>query len=613
MSMLLSCQSLSKSFAGGPLFSEVAISVAQGERVGMIGPNGSGKSTLLKILAGIDQPDTGDLMLRKGLRVGYVAQADRFEEGATPMSVVVAAALPLVHDEHEAEAAAGVLLGKAGFPDFGQAVPELSGGWRKRLAITRELARQPDLLLMDEPTNHLDLEGIEWLEELLQDSSFASIIVTHDRIFLEATATRVLELSKAYPQGTFTVDGAYSEFLRRRGEFLDAQAKEERSLAGKVRQDIAWLSRGAKARRTKAKGRIQEAGERMADLAELRGRNAPAKAAGVEFAGTGRQTRNLLVGKGLSKSLGGKPLFRDLDVTLSPGMCLGLPGPNGSGKTTLIRVLTGELEPDAGTVKQADGLRIVAFTQHREALDPRQSLRDALCPIGDTVFYFGRAMHIITWANRFLFDKEQLRVSVGDLSGGEQARILIARLMLQPADLLILDEPTNDLDIPSLEVLEESLAEFPGAILLVTHDRFMLDRLSTHVLGLDGRGNAREYGDFAQWQAARDTFGAEEAAAAKADAKAAKAAPPAPPAASGSPGVPASKRLSYKEQREWDQMEANITAGESEVKLLEVKVSDPKVLADHKAMGQACRELEAAHTRVAKLYARWAELEAKQA
>ena len=605
--MLLSCQSLSKSYGARPLFESVSMSVAEGERLGLIGPNGSGKSTLLKILAGIDSPDTGELSFRKDLRLGYVAQGDGFDSGATPLNVVTRAILPQVHDEHEAEVAAAVVLSRVGFAQLDQPVSALSGGWRKRLSIARELAREPDLLLMDEPTNHLDLEGILWLEELLDDAPFATVTVTHDRYFLEETSSRVLELSRAYPQGTFTVEGPYSEFLRRRADFLAAQAKEEQALASKVRADIAWLSRGAKARRTKAKGRIADAGERVAELAELRARNAPARAAGIDFSATGRQTRNLLVAKGIGKALGGKPLFRNLDLTLSPGSCLGLLGPNGSGKSSLIRVLTGELEPDAGAIKRVDGLRAVTFTQHREDLDPRQPLRDALCPVGDVVHYRGGSMHINTWAKRSLFDTDQFKVSVGDLSGGEQARILIAHLMLQPADLLILDEPTNDLDIASLEVLEESLSDFPGAIVLVTHDRFMLDRLSTEILGLDGRGNAKFYADLAQWQNSpdRDEPRSDPAKPISSALRPLSAAANAPSTSEGG------RKLSYKEQREWDSMEGNIEAAEQAAQACDAKLTDPAVLADHRKMQDCCREADAAHAKVRQLYDRWAELEAK--
>lgn len=604
MSILLACQNLSKSFGPRPLFEGVAFGVSDGERLGMIGPNGSGKSTLLKILAGVEQPDTGELTLRKSLRAAYVAQKDSFPDGASVLTAVTPALISSVPDEHDREVRASTLLERLGFTNLEQPAASLSGGWRKRLAIARELLREPDLLLMDEPTNHLDLEGILWLEDLLAESDFATIVVTHDRYFLERVSTRVIELSKAYPQGTFTVDGPYSRFLEKREEFLIAQAKEQQALASIVREDIAWLKRGAKARRTKAKGRIQESAERMEQLADLKSRNTPNKAAGIDFSGTGRQTRKLLEAKGIAKSLGGKPLFRDLDLVLSPGQKLGLLGPNGSGKSTLIKTLIGEIAPDAGTVKQADALRTIVFTQHREDLDPKISLKDALCPVSDQLFYLGKQIHVNTWAQRFLFRTDQLKTAVGDLSGGEQARILIARLMMLPADLLILDEPTNDLDIASLEVLEASLDEFPGAVVLVTHDRFMLDRVSTDILGLDGRGNANFYAEYSQWQTAQDERENAEKAAEKAKSVKAALPPPTP--------VPAkSKRLSYMEQRDFDAIPGLIEAAEKKAKLIEEKMADPAVMNDRKKMADACAEFEKIQQEVTRLYSRWEELEAK--
>jgi ATP-binding cassette subfamily F protein uup len=608
MSTLLTSSNLAKTFAAHRLFERVCMGIAEGERLGMIGPNGSGKSTLLKILAGIYQPDEGEIIYRKNLRMGYVAQTDVFPAEQT-VQQIVENAIDQIHDEHDRAIHATRTLERIGFTKLEQTFGELSGGWRKRLAIACQLAREVDLLLMDEPTNHLDVEGILWLEEMLEDAPFALIVVTHDRCFLEDVCTRVLELSTAYPEGTFTVQGPYSEFLRRKAEFLEAQQQQQVALASKVRRDIEWLSRGAKARRTKAKGRIEASHDRMAELAELQRRNTPQKAAEIDFAATGRKTKNIVVAKGIAKSLGGRELFRGLDLTLSPGMRLGLIGSNGSGKTTLIRLLSGKLEPDAGSITRAEGLRVVTFTQQREELDRKQSLRDALSPIGDTVHYNGRSLHVVSWAERFLFRRDQFNTAVGDLSGGEQARILIARLMLQPADLLILDEPTNDLDIPSLEVLEESLEEFPRAVVLVTHDRFMLERLATDVLGLDGRGNARSFASYHQWQ----RWWEEE----QENREPEQAAKPAKPQAEATPVVaaaaaPAKKKLSYKEQRELETMEANILAAEERVKELEAKTHDPAVASDHRKLTELYTQLGEATAKVSQLYNRWAELEAKQ-
>jgi ATP-binding cassette subfamily F protein uup len=402
------------------------------------------------------------------------------------------------------------------------------------------------------------------------------------------------------------VDGPYSTFLRRRADFLEGQAQQQQSLATKVRDDLKWLARGAKARRTKSKSRIDAAGERSAELSDLKARNAPARAADIAFSASGRRTRKLLAGHGLTKSLGGRTLFRDLDIELAPGECIGLLGPNGSGKTTLIRVLSGELPPDAGVIQRADNLRTVVFTQGREDLDPLQPLREALWPRGDFVTFGDQQVHINTWASRFLFRPEQLKVSVGDLSGGEQARILMARLMLKPADLLILDEPTNDLDIASLEVLEQSLSQFPGAVLLVTHDRFMLDRLSTTILALDGRGGAGYYAELAQWSAAQER---QQQVEQQEKPPAARKSTAATSTATGAAAM--RTKLSYKDQRELDQMESSITAAEAEVARLESLLADPAAKGDHNERHEHYLRLAAAHDRVTRLYERWQELEAR--
>jgi ABC transport system ATP-binding/permease protein len=410
-------------------------------------------------------------------------------------------------------------------------------------------------------------------------------------------ATRVLELNGAYPGGLFETDGAYSDFLARRDEFLRGQAAYEESLANIVRREIAWLRRGAKARSTKAKGRIKEAGRLIDELEDARARGA-VRAAGIELAASQRRTRRLLVTRGVSKTLGGRPLFRDLDLAITPGTRVGLLGPNGSGKTSLLDVLAGALAPDAGVVERADALRLVRFEQHRTGLDPAQTLRRALAPEGDTVTFQGRSVHVASWAKRFLFQPEQLELTVGRLSGGEQARILIARLMLEPADVLILDEPTNDLDIPTLEVLEESLAEFEGGLVLVTHDRFMLDRLSTVIVALDGEGGTATFADYAQWEAARALTLRDATASASHTAPARERARP--------------KRLGYVEQREWSGMEQAILDAEAAMESCRHAAEDPAIASDPLALQERQVALEAACAHVDRLYARWAELETKQ-
>lgn len=600
MALLLSCDSLSKSFGARPLFTGITLHLEDNQRTGLIGPNGSGKSTLLKILAGLETADTGGITTRRQLRLGYLPQNDLFPPGLTVEQVLFETVAGEHGDEHDHHTQISILLDKIGFTNVDQPVDALSGGWRKRLALARELIKQPDLLLLDEPTNHLDLEGIMWLEKLLLDAPFAFLLVSHDRYFLENVTNRLIELNQSYANGFLSVNGTYAQFLEKRVEYLEAQASTEKSLAGIVRRELEWLQRGAKARRTKAKGRIEEAHRLIGDLADVKARNTQRDVAAIEFAGTQRQTRKLLVAKKVSKSLGGRSLFTDVDFVLAPGTRLGFLGPNGSGKTSLIRLLTGELAPDSGEIIRADVLRIATFDQSRDQLNKSDTLRRALSPGGDNIVYRGEGMHITGWARRFNFRSDQLDMLVGDLSGGEQARILIARLMMEPADLLILDEPTNDLDIPTLEILEESLTDFPGALVLVTHDRFMLDRISTELLAIDGKGGARTHVNLAEWERVQEELSRPPEPIKKAPAKSASKPPP---------GL---KRLTYMEQREWEQMEHKIMLAESELESRQKALDDPHVSGDHVKLTQACREFESAQEAVQKLYARWEALELKQ-
>jgi ATP-binding cassette subfamily F protein uup len=607
MTVLLSVQDLTKSFGPRPLFADLSLDLSAGERVGLIGPNGSGKSTLLRLLAGLDEPDAGSRSLRRTVRLGYLPQQDVFAPGQTARDVVFEAQAGEPLEDHERRTRLAVTLTQAGFRDLDRPAEVLSGGWRKRLALARELVRRPDLLLLDEPTNHLDLPGIVWLERQLQSASFAYVVATHDRAFLRAVAGEVIEVNRVYPGGYFRAAGSYDEFIRRREEFQEAQARQQETMANQVRRDTEWLGRKAAARTRKAGFRVDEADRRRQELDELKYRNATPGAAGIDFVATGRQTRKLLTAAGIGKSLGGRPLFAGLDLALAPGTQLGLLGANGSGKSTLLRVLAGEEPPDAGTVTPAEGLRVVMFEQGRTALDPRATLRQALCPNGDTVKYRDRSLHVAAWAKQFLFRPDQLDGLVGDLSGGEQARVRIAQLMLRPADLLLLDEPTNDLDIPALEVLEDSLADFPGALVLVSHDRDLMDRLCTEVVGLDGQGGAALYGSVNQWLAAIEARGFEHAAPSAGP----RSAPPRTTPGAPAPPAPRSRKLSYREQQEWEQMEAQILAAEETVAACQADV-ERSATTDHVTLANACRVLENAQREVERLYARWQELEAKR-
>jgi len=600
---IVNAHSLSKRFGVAPLFQNISFSVSEGERIGLIGPNGSGKSTLLEILAGRVAPDSGDVALRRRARMSLVTQVSEFAAGDTVRSVVDRALQDGSVLEAERASRVAETLGRAGFADLEATASSLSGGWKKRLAIVAALVQGPDILLLDEPTNHLDLAGIEWLEEVIQETAFACVIVSHDRYFLENTVTAVVELSRAYPDGFLRVEGNYSKFLEAKEAFLHAQQKHQEALENRVHTELEWLRRGPKARTTKSKARIDKAREMINDLADLDARTRTTTAK-IDFSATNRQTKRLISLEDVSYAVPGRTLFRKIHLDVTSGLRVGLVGPNGSGKTTLLRLLLGELQPESGAIRKAPALRVVYFDQNRQ-LDPEILLKRALAPDSDSVIYQGRVIHVAGWAARFLFTGEDLNRPVGRLSGGERARVLIAQLMLQPADVLLLDEPTNDLDIPTLEILEESLLEFPGAIVLVTHDRFLLDRVSNVVFGLDGLGGAERFADYRQWEDWQS-----EQQAAKSSLKEADTVRPVPvtPATSS---APAKKKLSYKEEREFASMEQAIANAESVVRERLAALHDPAIASDGTRLHEASVELEEAQKAVDQLYERWAELDAK--
>jgi ATP-binding cassette subfamily F protein uup len=587
--ILLNCQGVSKAFGSRPLFEGLTFAVHEGDHIGLVGPNGAGKSTLLKILAGVEDPDDGECTRRRNLRIGYVPQHPTFTEGTTAAAIVASSG--------GTDQQVALAMSKVGLADPNVSTDTLSGGWRTRLAIARALAADPDVLLLDEPTNHLDLESRLWLESLLTGSREAFVVVSHDRYFLQNIGRRMFEIDRIYAEGLIAVDGTYADLLEKRDEILSNQASYEESLANRVRREIAWLRRGAKARTRKSKARIDAAHSGIEELRESRDRSV-AESAGIELQATGRRTKRLWHGVGLTKRFGSTLIVDGLELLMTPGMRLGVLGPNGSGKTTLLRMIVGELAPDAGEIRRADALRVVYFDQNRRTLDPELSLKRSLAPDGDTVIYRDQAVHVVSWAKRFLFRPEQLETPLSRLSGGERARVVLARLMLQPADLLVLDEPTNDLDIPTLEVLEESLLEFPGALVLVTHDRHMIDRVSTTILALDGRGGAQRFADYGQWETRRRT--------------------PLPPTKGTVPPdrVKAPRasptKLSYTDQREWDGMEANVLAAEASLEQARSAAADVSIASDATTLQLRHEELETAQRAVDRLYERWAELEAKR-
>ncbi|HEY4255245.1 MAG TPA: ABC-F family ATP-binding cassette domain-containing protein, partial [Chlamydiales bacterium] len=471
---------------------------------------------------------------------------------------------------------------------------KLSGGWKKRLGLAKELIQNPDLLLLDEPTNHLDLEGIVWLEKFLAREAPTYLLVSHDRSFLQHTTNRIIEIDSSYPKGMFATDGTYTEFLKHKEQFLSGQLQQERSMATKMRRETDWLRSGAKARTTKSQARIDEAHEIIEEHSQLQQRNKERKAK-IDFAGSERETQKLVVAKNISKEIAGRPLFQHLEFILSPGTRIGLMGPNGSGKTTLLKLIAGELQPDKGTIKRADNLQIVYFDQHRTKLPLDMSLREALSPRGEYVEFRGQKVHVNGWCKRFLFSPDILDLPIGKLSGGERARISIAHLMLQPADVLLLDEPTNDLDIPTLETLEESLFDFPGAVVLITHDRSMLSRICNTLLALGDPEKTEFFPDFAQWEASLEKKVKKE--------KAPALAIPTPQPKTG---------LSYNEKKEHSQIEKKIETQETEIQQLNQLLMDESMAKDPAKLQEVCTAIGIAEAKLEQLYLRWEELEKKK-
>jgi ATP-binding cassette subfamily F protein uup len=600
---IINAQGLSKRYGLAPLFEDISFTVSEGERIGLIGPNGSGKSTLLEILFGRVKPDQGEVAIRKGAKVSFVEQISRFAPEATCRSVIETALERSGVSEQEVSFRTEEALSRAGFTDFETHAAALSGGWRKRLAVVEGLVQEPDILLLDEPTNHLDLEGIKWLERLLEDAEFACVVVSHDRYFLENVANDMVELDRAYQEGFLRVKGKYSVFLEAKEAHLHAQGNRQDALANRVHTEIEWLRRGPKARATKSKSRIDKAHKMIGELADMNARSRTATAK-IDFSASNRQTKQLIVLDGVSYSIGGRSLFKGIDFTVTSGMRIGLVGPNGSGKTTLLRLLRGEIDPSAGTVRKADSLKIVYFDQNRE-LDPNLTLRRALAPDSDSVIYQERVTHVASWAARFLFNAEDLNRPVGRLSGGERARVLVAQLMLQPADVLLLDEPTNDLDIPTLEILEENLLEYRGALVLITHDRYMLDRVSTIVFGLDGLGNAERFADYSQWDAWQGT---QKAASVS---KLTKVTKPLQINHESPSAVPKNK-LTHTETREFVSLEKQIAKAEQSLLASRSALENHEIASDASRLQIAFAEMEAAQKNVDNLYERWSELERRK-
>jgi ATP-binding cassette subfamily F protein uup len=621
--VLASVRSVSHSFGARPLFESVSFTLSDSDRVGLIGPNGAGKSTLLKILAGSIAPDRGDVQRRSGARIAYLAQVPELDGRATVREVVKAGLLAVPHASGDDEARVEEWVNRLEL--MGDAVVgELSGGGRKRVALAAALVSEPELLLLDEPTNHLDVESIMALERLLGGARFATLTVTHDRLFLQRVSNRILELDRRNAGGLLDVAGDYATYVEQKAERMAAQEKREEKLRNTLRRETEWLRRGAAARSTKQRARIQRAEALGDEVAELTERNRVGSV-GLDFQSgdSANERRRLIEARSATKRYGDELVLEGIDLLVTPRTRLGLLGPNGCGKTTLLRVLTGDEAPTSGSVFRADGLQVAYFEQNRATLDPERTAAETVCPEGDYVAFRGSHLHKHGYLERFLFRADQMAQPVRSLSGGEQSRLLLARLMLEPADVLVLDEPTNDLDLPTLMVLEEALESFEGAVLLVTHDRYFLDQVATDLLAFHTapgeRGRVTGFAGLAQWEAwyGAQRTGRTSRAAGKTAGGGGKTESGGDESlgadtAGSQPKAPAKrKKLSFNDQRDFDTIESRILAAEARLAELTAECAKPDVVSNAPRLVELDAQMTTTRGEIDRLYARWAELSGK--
>ena len=639
---LLSLQKVGLAFGHLPLFEEADLQIESGERIALIGRNGAGKSSLLRVLSAEQPPDTGTIWREPGLRVSRLEQdvpaaGDRtvFAEVASGLGELgslvseyhqAAVRVSETHDatdmerlgalQHRLEERDGWrleqkvehIVSRLSLPSE-RRMDQLSGGWRRRALLGRALVSEPHLLLLDEPTNHLDIDAIRWLEEYLQGYPGAMLFVTHDRAFLTAIATRIVELDR----GRFTSwPGTYANYLEKKEAALDAEARELERLDKKLLKEEAWLRQGVKARRTRNEGRVRALMALRAERAAYRAQSGTVRLAVDDGQGSGKLVFET---DGVSKSFGGRVVVRDYSQRILRGDRVGLIGPNGSGKTTLLRLLLGELAPDRGEVRHGARLQVAYFDQQREQLDPDATLADSVNEGNTTVIVNGQPRHVVGYLADFLFPRERVQSLVRSLSGGERNRLMLARLFARPANVLVLDEPTNDLDIETLELLEELIGAFDGTVLLVSHDRAFLDNIVTSTVAFEGDGRVREYvggwEDYLRQSSGRQVgVSAGQQGGGSAGREVRESGRPAP-VITGAGSRPSEKRkLSFNEQREFDALPSRIEALEAEQRSLTTEMEAPdfyksgaerinRVMA---RLGEVGGELEA-------LLARWLELD----
>ena len=644
---LMSIRDVTLSWGGPPLLENVTFHIEQGERIALVGRNGSGKSTLMKLLAGDHTPDGGEIALQQGRRISRLPQEvphhiegevfDVVASGVQELGSLLAEYHHLSHDlaesdgartetvlgrleqvQHQLEAAGGwhlhqrveTVVSRLRLPD-GDRFETLSGGLKRRVLLARALVSEPDVLLLDEPTNHLDIEAIEWLEDLLLNLPSALVFVTHDRAFLKKIANRILEVDRGRLSDW---PGDYNRYLQRKEEQLKVEAEHWERFNKKLAQEEAWIRQGIKARRTRNEGRVRALEKLRSEAKARRHVQGRAQARLDEAEASGKRVIEL---KNVSfaypadeeaQTPASPPIVRDLSTIICRGDKVGILGPNGSGKTTLLKLLLGDLKADAGKVKHGTRLEIAYFDQHREQLDENASVADNVAEGADKITVNGKTRHVIGYLESFLFPPAQTRSPVKSLSGGERNRLLLARLFTRPFNVLVMDEPTNDLDVETLELLEARLVEFGGTLLLVSHDRDFLDNVVTSSLVMEGGGKVGEYaGGYSDWLVQRPQIDTSPKKAKKSESEKSRRSD----SKAKDPSAGGKRKLTYKEKRDLEELPGRIESLEQEQGELQAKLADPELYkrGDSDEIQSAKTRLEEVESELETAYDRWAELE----
>ncbi len=603
MATLVSAHLLTKSYATKTLFQNISFAADEGDHIGLIGPNGAGKSTLLSLIAKEQKSDSGKISFANHLRLGYLKQKPTFDVDET----IYLALLSVCEDPYDSEniALAYELIARFELDQFPDAehkpANELSGGWQKKLALARELMKRPNLLLLDEPTNHLDLESILWLEDYInKEKQISFLTVTHDRRFLQNTSKVIFDLDPRLPNGLLRTNGTYADHIESKMQLLQGQKRLEEKRRNTMLVEKDWLSRGPQARLTKQKARIERAHDIIEEVSGLENKNRQNKIS-LDFGRTDSSPKKLIAAENIKKSYGNRILFQNFTAMISPGHRYGLIGTNGCGKSTLLKALIGKVAVDSGIAFLNEDIEVCYFEQGKDSLKPEVSVMKTICPEGDYVHLHGNPVYAKSYLSRFYFRSEQFDMPVAQLSGGEQSRLILAKLMLQSSHVLILDEPTNDLDVETLDALTECLQEFRGAIIIVSHDRFFMDQNCNVIWAFgDADGHIQKFADTFQWEEWHQTKKIND----KLNLK------QAPKADGSSKNIPKTK-LSNKEKFELDSMEKNIAEEEEKLASLQQELVDPKTQSNYARLNELTTQISVSETKLENYFSRWNELNQK--